>query len=382
MRSVLPRPARARGRGYLLALASAGTATVLTAVAGCGVDTGGGSDSSSGSGSSGGKGEQITVTAFAGAWGDLFKKSFVEPFEKDTGIKVNLVYGADSDWVTKLRAAGGSNAPFDVVALTPGSLHQAVGGKLLQPLKTGDLSNWKQLDPVLTQQSTIDGSSYGVPLTTGSNGLLYRTDKIKQAPKDWTDIFDKKYCGHVALPPLTYNAGLEFFSALVSQDGGKLSNPADVDKGFEKLAQLKNCVSSYPADAGSVSTVLQNGDAWIVPFWDGRAFAMEKEGQPIGFTYPASGAVGALTSYYVPKGSKHTAAAYKFLDYLSSAEHQKPFAEGTFYGAGNDTIDYDPAFKAKVKYGEDVYKKFTWVDYKTATPKLNEWQQRWNQIFK
>ncbi|MFF5568740.1 PotD/PotF family extracellular solute-binding protein [Streptomyces sp. NPDC012623] len=380
MRSVLPRPARARRRGYLLALASAGTATVLTAVAGCGVDTGGGS--SSGSGSSDGKGEQITVTAFAGAWGDLFKKSFVEPFEKDTGIKVNLVYGADSDWVTKLRAAGGRNAPFDVVALTPGSLHQAVGGGLLQPLKTGDLSNWKQLDPVLTQQSTVDGSSYGVPLTTGSNGLLYRTDKIKQAPQDWTDIFDKKYCGHVALPPLTYNAGLEFFSALVSQDGGKLSDPADVDKGFEKLAQLKNCVSSYPADAGSVSTVLQNGDAWIVPFWDGRAFAMEQEGQPIGFTYPASGAVGALTSYYVPKGSTHTAAAYKFLDHLSSAEHQKPFAEGTFYGAGNDTIDYAPDFKAKVKYGEDVYKKFTWVDYKTATPKLNEWQQRWNQIFK
>ncbi|MFJ7999257.1 PotD/PotF family extracellular solute-binding protein [Streptomyces sp. NPDC096310] len=372
MRPALSRP---RGRRSLLALASA--VTVLAAVAGCGVDTGG-----SGDGGSGSKGEQITVTAFAGPWGELFKKSFVAPFEKDTGIKVNLVYGADSAWLTKLRAAGGKDAPFDVVALTPGSLHQAVGGGLLQPLKTGDLKNWKQLDPVLTQQSTVDGASYGVPLTTGSNGLLYRTDKIKQAPRDWTDIFDKKYCGHVALPPLTYNAGLEFFSALVSQDGGKLSDPAAVDKAFTKLAALKGCVSAYPADAGSVSTVLQNGDAWIVPFWDGRAFAMAQEGQPIGFSYPASGAVGALTSYYVPKGSAHTKAAYTFLNYLSAAQHQKPFAEGTFYGAGNDTIDYSPGFKDKVKYGEAVYKTFTWVDYKTATPKLNEWQQRWNQIFK
>lgn len=378
MTSVLSyRSRRPRGRGYLPVVVSAGTATVLAVATGCSVDTGGDSG-----GSSSGKAEQITVTAFAGEWGELFKKSFVKPFEKDTGIKVNVVYGADSGFLTKLRAAGGKDAPFDVVALTPGSLHQAVGGDLLQPLKTADLSHWKQLDPVLTKQSTIGGSAYGVPLTTGSNGLLYRTDKIKQAPEDWTDIFDKKYCGHVALPPLTYNAGLEFFSALVSQGGGKLSNPADVDKAFDKLAELKGCVSAYPADAGSVSTVLQNGDAWITPFWDGRAFAMEKEGQPIGFTYPASGAVGALTSYYVPKGSQHSEAAYKFLDYLSSAQHQKPFAEGTFYGGGNDSIDYSPAFKDKVKYGEAVYKKFTWVDYKTATPKLNEWQQRWNQIFK
>ncbi|MEV7085790.1 ABC transporter substrate-binding protein [Streptomyces sp. NPDC093085] len=373
------RPALSRPRGRRALLATASATAVLAAVAGCSVDTGG---SGSGSGESGSKGETITVTAFAGPWGELFKKSFVAPFEKDTGIKVNLVYGADSAWLTKLRAAGGKDAPFDVVALTPGSLHQAVGGGLLQPLKTGDLTHWKQLDPVLTQQSTIDGASYGVPLTTGSNGLLYRTDKIKQAPEDWTDIFDKKYCGHVALPPLTYNAGLEFFSALVSQDGGKLSNPADVDKAFKKLAELKGCVSAYPADAGSVSTVLQNGDAWIVPFWDGRAFAMAQEGQPIGFSYPASGAVGALTSYYVPKGSAHTKAAYTFLNYLSAAQYQKPFAEGTFYGAGNDHIDYSPDFKKKVKYGEDVYKTFTWVDYKTATPKLNEWQQRWNQIFK
>ncbi len=367
---------RPRRRGYLLSLAAVGVATALAAVSGCSVDTGGGSG-----GDKGGKSQEITVTAFAGAWGDLFKTSFVEPYEKATGVKVNLVYGADADWLTKLRAADGKNPPFDVVALTPGTFRQAAAGNLLQPLKTGSLSNFKQLDPVLTAQSAVGGSDYGVPLTTGSTGLTYRTDKIKQAPTDWTDIFDKKYCGHVALPPLTFNAGLEFFSALVSSEGGKLSDPAAVNQAFDKLAQLKHCVSAYPADAGSVTTDLQNGDAWIVPFWDGRAFALQKAGQPIGFTYPSSGPVGALTSYYLPKGSTNP-AALKFLDYVASAQHQKPFAEGTFYGGGNDSIDYTPAFKSKIKFGRAVYSKFTWVDYTTATAKLNEWQQRWNQIFK
>ena len=374
------RPGRFGCRARVLAVAAA----VLLLLSACGIDTAKTGDSG-GSGSGGrsgsGQGQQITVTAFAGQWGDLFRSSFVQPFERETGIKVNLVYGANAEWLTKLRAANGKNPPFDVIAFTPDAVRQAVPAKLLQPLDTAKLEHWKQMDPVLTEHAGVDGTPYGVPLTTGSTGLMYRTDKIKTPPKDWRDIFDKQYCGHVALPPLTYNPGLEFFSALVRSQGGTLSNPKDVDKGFQTLAKLKGCVSSYPANAGNVQTVMENGDAWIVPFWDGRAFAMEQAGSPIGFTYPTSGPVGALTSYYIASGSKNTNAAYEFLNYVSAAQYQKKFGEGTWYAAGNDTIKYSAAFEDRIKHGEAVYKKFTWVDYNAATPKLDEWQQRWNQIF-
>ncbi|MFC4564108.1 PotD/PotF family extracellular solute-binding protein [Nocardiopsis mangrovi] len=359
-------------RRVALTSGAATSALLLLATTACGgVDTSGG----------GGGGDEITVTAFAGEWGSLFEESFVAPFEEETGITVNVVTGADADWLTRLRAAKGENPPFDVVALTSETFHQAVNNDVLEPLDTTRLEHWSQLDPVLVEQSTVEGSAYGAPLTTGSLGLLYRTDEIDEAPQDWTDIFNEEYCGHIALPPLTYNAGLQFFSALVAQNGGTLSEPDAVDRAFEDLEKLKDCVSAYPADAGTVATTIQNGDAWIVPFWDGRAFAMEAEGQPIGFSYPTSGAVGALTSYYIPAGSENTDAAYRFLNYLTSAQHQKPFAQGTFYGGGNDSIEYDPEFTAKVEYGPEVYEGFTWVDYDAATPNLNEWQQRWNEIF-
>ncbi|MCG5214894.1 ABC transporter substrate-binding protein [Streptosporangium sp. KLBMP 9127] len=355
-------------------LAAAGTVAAL-ALAACGVDTGGtGGQSSSDA-------RELTVTAFAGPWGELFKKSFVEPFERDTGTKVNLVYGANAEWLTKLRASGGKNPPFDVIAFTPDASRPAVAAGLLAPLDSAKLTHYKQLDPVLLSKSSYEGKQYGVPLTTGSLGLLYRTDKIKKAPSDWRDIFSKEYCGHVALPPLTYNPGLEFFSALVAQDGGKMSDPAAVDRAFKELEKLKGCVSSFPANAGNVSTAIENGDAWIIPFWDGRAFAMEQAGTPAGFVYPKSGPVGALTSYFVTSGSQNSELATKFLDYLTAAQNQKPFAQGTWYAAGNDSISYDKAFEDRIEHGPQVFEKFNWVDYTVATPKLNEWQQRWNQIF-
>ncbi|MFD0690606.1 ABC transporter substrate-binding protein [Actinomadura fibrosa] len=360
--------------GRRSALAAIGTVALLAATA-CGVDT-------ADTGGSGKGGGELTVTVFSGPWQDLFEKSFVEPFEKETGAKVNLVPGANAEWLTKLRAAGGKNPPFDLVVLTPDAARPAVAGKLVKPLDTAKVSHWADLDPVQIEKNTVSGSSYGVPLTIGSTGLLYRTDKVGKAPADWQDIFSKEYCGHVALPPLTYNPGLEFFSALVTGQGGRLSNPADVDRAFNQLKRLKGCVSSYPANATAVQSAIQNGESWVVPYWDGRAIAMAQAGGKIGFTYPRSGAVGALSSYFVASGSAKSDLAYKFLGYITDPAHQKVFAEGNWYAGSNTRIDYSPAFKAKIKYGTDVYRKFNWVDYNVATPKLNEWQQRWNEIFR
>lgn len=360
-----------RRRSALAGLAAVAGLALLGAAA-CSVDTA----------DSGGSGKnELTITAFAGPWGDLFKKSFVEPFERDTGAKVNLVSGADAEWLTKLRAAGGQKPPFDLVVFTPQSARPAAQAKLLQPLDTKKIANWGQLDPVLAQHDTVAGTQYGVPLTVGSTGLLYRSDKVKNPPKDWRDIFDKQYCGHIALPPLTYNPGMEFFNALVQSNGGKLSDPAAVDAAFKQLEKLKNCVSSYPANAAAVQTAIQNGDAWIVPYWDGRAFAMREAGTKAGFTYPKSGAIGALSGYFVTKGSEKTGLAYKFLSYLTNKDAQKKFGEGTWYAAGNSKITYSKAFNERVKYGTKLYRTFDWVDYDVATPKLNEWQQRWSQIF-
>ncbi|MGD0561033.1 MAG: extracellular solute-binding protein [Streptosporangiaceae bacterium] len=168
--------------GRRQALATLGIGGVAAAVDACSVNTG-----SSATGSKTSSNESITVTAYSGAWGTDFETAFVKPFEKATGITVNLVYGADADWLTKLNAANGSNPPFDVSAFVSESALTAAEGKLISPLDTGKISSWSQLDSVLVDQSVIAGKPYGIPLTTGSTGLMYRTDKITTPPTDWAE---------------------------------------------------------------------------------------------------------------------------------------------------------------------------------------------------
>lgn len=351
-------------------------ATLALAVTGCNVDTG----STGGEGAEG-EGQTLTVTAFAGAWSDTFTEAFVEPFEERTGATVQFVPGGGAEWLTQLRAANGENPPYDLVALTPDLSGQAARAEVLEPLQTDRISNWDELSPVLVEQAGVDGTTYGMPLTTGSTGLAYRTDLIDTPPKDWSDLMNPEYCGHVGLPPLTYNPGLEMLAGLANEQGGTLGDPAANEQAMTSLAELQDCVSTYPADSGAMQTALQNGDAWIAPWWDGRAFAMEQEGAEIGFVYPESGAVGALTSYYLAAGSDQSALAYEFLSEMSKPENMKVFAEGTWYGAANTTIEYSDTFASRIEYGDEVYSEFAWVDYPTVLPQLTGLQEEWNEMF-
>jgi spermidine/putrescine-binding protein len=337
--------------------------------------------SSSSGGSSSGGDDTLTVAAYSGSWGDSFSKAFVQPFEKDTGIKVKLVPGDPASWLTALRASKGGTPAYDVTAFTPNVIPAAVDAGVVDPLQTGKITQWNDLNTVLTKQSNIGGKQYGLPVTVGSTGIAYRKDKIKTPPTDWSDFFNPAYCGHVAISPLTFNTGVEFLAGLIREDGGDIQNPADVDKAFTKLQQLKKCASVFPADATSVESALQNGDAWIAAHWDGRVFVMQNNGDPVGYVYPKSGAVGALTSFFVAKNTKKQADAYKFLNYLASANYQPTFSEGTWYAASNDTNKYTAKFTSQIHSGKGAYDNFQWVDYTKLQPKLSDLQSRWQKIF-
>lgn len=356
----------------------AATLAFTMPLAACGSSSDGGSTSGNGGSFAG---QTLTVAAYAGSWGDSFTKAFVKPFEKATGAKINLVPGDPASWLTALRASRGGTPAYDLTAFTPNVVPAAVDLGVIEPLDTSKIAEWADLNTVLTKQTNIGGKQYGLPLTVGSTGIAYRTDKIKTRPTDWSDFFRPAYCGHVAISPLTFNTGVEFLAGLIREDGGDIQNPADVDAAFKKLKQLKKCASVFPADATSVESALQNGDAWIAAHWDGRVFVMQNNGDPVGYVYPKSGPVGALTSFFVASHTEKESLAYAFLNYLASAKHQPTFAEGTWYAASNDTNKYSAKFDSQIHSGKGAYDNFQWVDYAKLQPKLADMQARWQQIF-
>lgn len=358
-------------RGLRRAAVLASSLAAVSLLASC---TSGGGDADSG-------GDTLTVAVYAGSWGDSFDKAFIQPFEKDTGATVEVVPGGPADWLTALRSSKGGAPAFDVVAFTPNVIPNAVASGVVDPLDTDRIDEFGDLNQVLVDQSNIDGEQYGLPLTVGSTGIAYRTDKVDTPPTDWSDMLDPQYCGHVAISPLTFNTGVEFLAGLINEEGGSIENSEDVDAAFDELEDIADCASAFPADGTSVESALSNGDAWVAAHWDGRAFVQANDGEPIGYAYPESGSVGALTSMFVANGTEHEDLAYDFLNYVASSDYQPTFAEGTWYAASNDENTYPEKFDEQITHGKGAYDDFLWVDYEKLAPQLDDLQARWQKIF-
>lgn len=324
------------------------------------------------------KTNKIVVGVYGGDWEKQIRPS-LEKFQEETGISVEVVAGSDSEWFTKLKASNGKDPQYDVLILQPDTIQRAATADLLQPLDSEKVPNLTDLYTSVQERLTIDGEQYAAGFSMGQLGLAYRKDLVPVEPTKWTDLWNPEYKGHVAISSPSYSAGLQFFSGLINAQGGEEKNTADVDAAFASLNELKSSIVAYPDNPGTIQTLLERGETWIVPFWDGRVFPLQESGLDLGFVYPEEGAVAAVASWAITKGSPNESNAFELLNYLSSPEVQKEFSDKSFYGMTNKNVEYSDLLTDKIQVGEDEYGKLKWVDYNTATTQLNDWTNRWTQ---
>lgn len=206
----------------------------------------------------------------------------------------------------------------------PDTVQRAQAAGLLQPLDAKDIPNLDNLYKSVQSRFVYDDKTYAAAFSLGQLGIAYRSDLVKNPPKSWLDLWNPEYKGHVAISSPTYAAGLQFFAGLVHALGGKLDNPESVDKAFAKLADLRGNAVAFPDSPGAIQTLLERGDAWIVPYWDGRVFALKQQGMNIDFVYPSDGAVVGAANWVIPKGAPNLANAYKVVNAMSSRKYRKP----------------------------------------------------------
>ncbi|KQN55611.1 PotD/PotF family extracellular solute-binding protein [Erwinia sp. Leaf53] len=323
--------------------------------------------------------DSVVVGVYGGDWEKNIRASGLEQYARENNLKLTVVPGADAEWFAKLRAAKGHRSPYDIVVFQPDTVQRAQAAGLLQPLDAQHIPNLANLYQSVQSRFTWQGKTYAAAFSLGQLGLAYRSDLVKTPPRSWLDLWNPEYKGHVAISSPTYAAGLQFFAGLAHALGGELSNPADVAKAFSKLAELRGNAVAFPDSPGAIQTLLERGDAWVVPFWDGRVFALKQQGLKIDFVYPSDGPVVGAANWVIPKGAPNLANAYKVVNALSSPQVQKAFSDRSLYGMTNKDVAYSDQLKSQVKVGEEAYSKLIWIDYASATPQLADWTRRWGQ---
>jgi spermidine/putrescine transport system substrate-binding protein len=274
-------------------------------------------------------------------WSGYEQPEFWRAFAaKHPDVKVDYTFFAeDSEAYAKLQ----SGFTADVVHPHIGWLELYVANDMLQPIDTTKLSNWSKVMPELARLGQVDGVQYLVPWEWGYDSILVRTDKVKEVPDAWADIWDPQYKGRVSIYD-SAEAAVVMASLALGYDPYTLTE-AQLDEVKAKLIALKPNLLGYWTDYTEINQQVASGEVWVaVNTWPDAYVAVKAEGVPVEYINPVEGRIGWVYGFAIPKSAKHPDLAHDYIDATLADDAMLYMATSYGYGASNADIvkDMDP----------------------------------------
>lgn len=283
-------------------------------------------------------------------------KKYIEQFQKETGITVDLFEGTTGEISARLEAEA-ANPVADVVVLASWADGLRYKEKGMLQSYAGASNKDKLKDGYVDADSMLFGTS------ASALGVIYNTKLISSLNADWNELADAAYKDQLTVPDPTKSGSCKDFLA------GYMS--AYGDEGWstwQKLADNGMTVSG--ANKAALESVTTGEKAILVAGVDYNAYSSIAQGEPLAIYYPASGTVINPRPAMILKTSAHAANAQKFIDYLMSDEAQKLVANA-YLLPGRTDIKCD----SRANYSDIKEFKYDWswmVDHgKEVAEKFN-----------
>jgi spermidine/putrescine transport system substrate-binding protein len=246
-------------------------------------------------------------------WGRYLSADTLEGFETETGIRVDeTTINSNEEFIRRVTIG----ERYDVIIPEDWAAEALIDAGLLQPLDMNPLPNWEHVTQPYFRSPPYDAGTDGAKYTAifrfGTEGFAVRLDRIAAPKKTWQVLYDPQYAGQIAmlddsrevLGPALYLLGAD----PNTNDQGLL------DQATAMAAAQKALVTRYDTQAAA-QTILE-GTA-LVECWDGDVAAAITQGAPgIRNILPIDGYRVWADAPRIPANALHTAAAYRFLDYL------------------------------------------------------------------
>jgi putative spermidine/putrescine transport system substrate-binding protein len=272
------------------------------------------------------------------AWPGYTEKSWVKPFEQETGCEVTVKYGNTSDeMVNLMRQQGGSL--YDGVSASGDATNRLIAsGDVAAVDVEGLFPEYANVMESLQAPShnTVDGLHYGVPYMWGPNFLMYNTDEVTEAPSSWDVVFEpgSPYAGKVtAYDSPIYIADAAMYLMTHQPDLG-ITDPYELtqeqlDASVELLKGQAGMISKYWAVYTDEIDGFESGDMVIGTAWPVNQQYVEKV--PVASVIPSEGVTGWADTWMMSSNAQHPNCMLKWMEYTLRSDVQEDVAE--FYGA-------------------------------------------------
>ena len=250
---------------------------------------------------------------FIYTWAGYTDEALLDRFAEKTGIRVVAdVFSSNEEMLARVQA-GGARA-YSIIYPSDYMVVQMTELGLLSPLDHSILGGLDRLRKQFQNPVYDPGNRYSVPLSWGTTGLIYNTEQLKEAPEDWSYLWEHKQ--ELARRMTLASDVREVMGAALRMLGYSLNstNQEQVKQAYEKLVELKPAIASFTTDAWRPQML--TGDLKVAMCYSSDANEVISDNDKLKYVVPKSGSSLWTDTLVIPKGSPNPEAAYKWINFL------------------------------------------------------------------
>ena len=265
-------------------------------------------------------------------------------FEKETGIKVNVIEGKADELIERMAREGADTEADLLITADAGRLHRAKEQQLLQSVESKEL--FKNIPENLRD---IDNQWFGV--TVRARVLVYDKDRTNPSElSTYEDLTDPKWKGKILVRSSSNIYNQSLLASFIEINGEeKAKNWA---KGI--VANMAREPEGNDRDQAKAVVAGQGDIAIMNTYYVGKLLNSSdpeevKVGEKIGVFFPNQDKDGThinVSGVGLSKYSKNKDNAIKFMEFLSQEKAQKLFAEANYEYPVNPTVEPSDLLKS------------------------------------
>ena len=185
---------------------------------------------------------------FIYTWSNYTDQNLLDRFNKETGFKaVANVFDSNEVMLARLQAGGGGD--YSIIYPSDYMVEKMREMGMLAQLDFSRIKGSEHLLPRFMNPEYDPGNLHSVPFSWGTTGLIYNSKKLKEAPVDWTYLWKNQQQLNKRMTLL--NDLREVMGAVLKMMGYSYNsrNPQEIQKAYEKLAELKPNIASFTSDS-------------------------------------------------------------------------------------------------------------------------------------
>ena len=275
-------------------------------------------------------------------------------FEKETGIKVNVVKANADELIERLKNEG-ENSPADLfITVDAGKLQKAKDLDLLQKISS----------PIINQNVDVDlkdVNGYWIPITYRARIIVYSKDRVDVSElSTYNNLTDEKWRNKVLVRSSSNAYNQALLSSIIANTGEESAS-----KWASKL--VKNFARDPKGnDRDQVKAITAGqGDLAIVnSYYIGLLLSSENEeeikaGNSVGVFFPnqgedESGSHINVSGIGLAKNAPNKENAIKLMEFLTSESAQKTYTNTSYEYPANPNVEPNEIVKKWGSFKKDI----------------------------